>query len=110
MVAKKGIEFCLIKTTQIVCIYSDSFVVFAVDSEGRKYIVETTNLTALEEELDPEIFFRANRKYLVNIDFIKSYKIIERVKIMIELDLPIKESITIGQERSKEFKRWLRAL
>ncbi len=110
LVAKKGIEFCLIKTTQIVCIYSDSFVVFAVDSEGRKYIVETTNLTALEEELDPEIFFRANRKYLVNIDFIKSYKIIERVKIMIELDLPIKESITIGQERSKEFKRWLRAL
>lgn len=110
LVAKKGIEFCLIKVSQIVCIYSENFIVFAVDVEGKKYIIETSNLTALEEELDPDVFFRANRKYLVNIDFIKSYKVIERVKLLIELNLPFKDAITIGQERSKEFKRWIRSL
>lgn len=110
LIAKKGIEFCLLKTSQIACLYSDNFIVFALDAEGKKYIIETANLTALEEELDTAYFFRANRKYLVNIDYVKSYKSVDRVKLLVELNIAFTEPITIGQERSKEFKRWLRSL
>lgn len=47
--------------------YSEGKQTFAVASNGREYPIDQS-LTCLEEELDPDHFFRVNRQVMVNID------------------------------------------
>ena len=61
----------------------------------------------LEEELDKNIFYRANRKYIINTNYIKRFKPLERSKISVELTLPVNEEIIISQENSASFKKWI---
>ncbi len=110
IVARKGIEFCFIRTEQVAYFFSENYIVFAVDAEGKKYIVETANLATMMEELDETMFFRANRKFIVNVNYIKKYKTVDRVKLQLESSIPVNEDIIIGQENAKVFKKWVREL
>ena len=65
------------------------------------------NLKELEEELDTKTFYRANRKYIVNINSIRSYKTFEKVKLLVELNLPMTEDVIISQESAPGFKKWM---
>ena len=69
---------------------------------GRK-----SNLSDLEEELDRNVFYRANRKYIINANYVKRFKPLERSKISVELVLPVNEEIIISQENSASFKKWI---
>ena len=65
------------------------------------------NLGELEEELDKQRFFRVNRQCIVNVDYIKKFKPIDRSKLTIELTLPTQEEIIISQENAGIFKEWI---
>ncbi len=65
------------------------------------------NLKELEEELDPKKFYRANRKYIVHVDCIKSYKSCDKVKLALEINTPVSEDIIISQENTSSFKKWI---
>ena len=70
-------------------------------------MAETTNLSDLEDQLDKNIFYRANRKYIINANYVKRVKPLERSKISVELTLPVNEEIIISQENSASFKKWI---
>ena len=72
-------------------------------TEAIKYYIDLTP----EEELDKNIFYRANRKYIINANYIKRFKPLERSKISVELTLPVNEEIIISQENSANFKKWI---
>jgi DNA-binding LytR/AlgR family response regulator len=40
----------------------------------QKYLADKS-LHDLEKELDPKIFFRVNRQYMININYLESFKI-----------------------------------
>lgn len=51
----------------------------------------------LEKQLDQTIFFRANRQYIVNINFIKGFRPFQKVKLLLDMDIPrLEESIIIS--------------
>jgi DNA-binding LytR/AlgR family response regulator len=78
-----------------------------MDRNGRKYMVDK-NLSDLEQELDDKTFFRANRQYILNIDYIKSFKPYERVKLWVDLTIPdVDHSIIVSQETAPFFRKWL---
>jgi len=106
IVVKKGIEFVSIPLEEAAYFFTDQKVSFLVTREGRKYLVNKT-LKELEEELDPKKFYRANRKYIVHINSIKSYRASEKVKILVELILPVPEDIIVSQESAIEFRKWI---
>src|SRR4030095_2253073 len=87
IIVKKGLENIAVKTEDIILFYTENKMVYIIDKQKAKYIYDR-NLSLLESELDPDIFFRANRKYVVNINFIKSYKTYEKVKLILELSVP----------------------
>jgi len=87
--------------------FTEHKLVFLVDKENRKYMAEKGNLSELEEELDRNIFYRANRKYIINANYVKRFKPLERSKISVELVLPVNEEIIISQENSASFKKWI---
>jgi DNA-binding LytR/AlgR family response regulator len=107
IIVKKGLENIAVKTEDIVLFYTENKIVYVIDRQKAKYIYDK-NLSILESELDPDIFFRANRKYVVNINFIKSYKSYEKVKLTVELSVPdISHQIVVSQETAGEFKKWM---
>jgi DNA-binding LytR/AlgR family response regulator len=107
LIVRKGKENVVLKIEDIAFIYRDNTIIIAVDKEEKKYLCDK-NLSALEEELNPAIFFRANRKYLLNIQYIRSYKTFEKVKLEVFLTLSTcNHSIIVSQETAPLFRKWM---
>ncbi|MEO5783604.1 MAG: LytTR family DNA-binding domain-containing protein [Ginsengibacter sp.] len=107
LLVKKGIETISIKLEDIVMFYTENRIVYVIDSLGKKYLIDKS-LNELEEELNGSIFFRANRQYLVNLNFIKSFKPYEKVKLQIELTIPhLDQFIIVSQNSAPEFRSWI---
>ena len=107
LVVQKGIENVLLRLDEIVFFYTESKIVFVVDQSGKKYLSGYT-LAALEKKLNPLVFFRANRQYLINIDYIRSFRSFETVKIKVNMDINgLSLSIIISQETAANFRKWM---
>ncbi|HTI09365.1 MAG TPA: LytTR family DNA-binding domain-containing protein [Puia sp.] len=107
ILVKKGMEFQTVRVEDTGYFFTEHKLVFLVDKENRKYMAEKNNLSELEEELDKNFFYRANRKYIINANYVKRFKPLERSKISVELVLPVNEEIIISQENSASFKKWI---
>jgi DNA-binding LytR/AlgR family response regulator len=107
ILVKRGMEFQTVRVEDVCYFFTEHKLVFLVDKENRKYMAEKSNLSDLEEELDRNVFYRANRKYIINANFVKRFKPLERSKISVELILPVNEEIIISQENSASFKKWI---
>jgi len=107
ILVKKGMEFQTVRVEDTGYFFTEHKLVFLVDKENRKYMAEKNNLSELEEELDKNYFYRANRKYIINANYVKRFKPLERSKISVELVLPVNEEIIISQENSASFKKWI---
>src|SRR4030095_766209 len=55
---------------------------------GEKHILDFTTMEEIEELLDPQKFYRANRQFIVNIDAIKSVMPHENQKLTLSLKAP----------------------
>ena len=96
-----------IKIEDIACIYRDKLYLVVVDNLDRRFLYNSS-LDILEKSLDKEMFFRANRKVLININYIQSYKILDRVKLEVKLTLDsINFQIIVSQLNTSNFKKWL---
>ena len=71
------------------------------------FYVKQTSLADIEAVLDEKKFFRANRKYIVNAEYITKFRSIHKSKINIELLLPLNEEIIVSQENAAAFKKWI---
>jgi DNA-binding LytR/AlgR family response regulator len=107
LIVKRGLDHIFLHLDDIVFFYTENKVVFVVDKNNKKYMVDK-NLSDLSAELDEALFFRANRQYLVNINYIKGYKTYERVKLQADLTINNTDHcIVISQETAPQFKKWL---
>jgi len=106
IVVKKGIDFLSIKASDIAYFYTEHKIVFLVDNDGSRYIVDKP-LAELEAELDAAKFFRVNRKFLVHINAIARFKSYEKGKILVELKPPTREEVSVSQENAASFKEWM---
>lgn len=107
LIVRKGNENIALKLEDIAFIFRDHTVIIAVDKNEKKYLCDK-NLSALEEELDPSLFFRANRKYLINIHYIKGFRSFEKVKLEVNLTLlSNNHAIIVSQETAPHFKKWI---
>lgn len=108
MIVKQGTRNVLLDTTDIIYCYSNNKVVFIVSTDNQKYIADK-NLLHFEAELDPNVFFRANRTQIINFNFIRSFVTHERNKIKVELKMTEKknEEVLLSQTRVIAFRQWI---
>jgi DNA-binding LytR/AlgR family response regulator len=82
--------------------------VFLVTFEKNTYPINYT-LEKLSEIINPDTFFRINRKHIVNINAIK--KMIpysrSRIKLTLEPDTQKDNDFLVSVERSAGFKKWI---
>jgi len=107
IIVKKGLEFQTVKLEDVAYFFTEHKLIFLVDKDGKKYLADKNNLADLEEDLDKKYFYRANRKYIINANFIKRFKPLERSKISVELTLAVNEEIIVSQENAASFKKWI---
>ena len=107
LIVRKGLEFVALKIDEIACIYTEQKIVYVIDRTGIKYIGEQ-NLSQLESELDNMQFFRANRQFIININFVRGYKTVDKVKLQVAMTLPdLQQPIIISQETAPVFRHWI---
>ena len=102
---KKGNDYLTIKTEDIAYFYAIHKLVCMVEKEGQKFILDKS-LSDLEKELEPAMFYRVNRKFLVNINAIRKIKTYPKSKLQLELTPSINEDIIVSQENATAFKEW----
>jgi DNA-binding LytR/AlgR family response regulator len=107
LMVKFGCENISLLLENIVLVYSKNKLVYVIDQFSKIYLSDKT-LAELEEELDSHTFFRANRQYIINVGFVKSFKPFQHVKLFVETILPdINHSVIISQETAPKFRKWM---
>lgn len=103
---KIGQHIKIISVREITCFYSENKTTYIKTNDKRDYIIDLS-LEELENQLSPELFFKINRKLIVNINAIEdiiSYSN-SRLKLVIR-NFTNFEPI-VSREKVKDFKNWL---
>ncbi len=97
-----------IEITEIAYFYVLEKGIYLKTYQGNSYPVDLT-LDRLETMLNPERFFRINRKYMVNMDSIANMVAYSRGRIKLELKPKADEEFEaiVSVDRSADFKKWL---
>ena len=78
---------------------------YAELTKGRYLVGKTLN--DLETELDPSLFFRIKRDYIVNRQAVLNYAYWENGKYIVRLNTPDRYEIVVPRARMQEFREWL---
>ena len=99
-------RFLTLPVDDVAYFYSENKVTTAVTFAGRYHVVDLP-LSRLEEQLDPDRFFRANRQVLLSVGAIERIEPYLNGKVSVTVRPPHKEKITVSEERVPLFKTWL---
>ncbi len=97
-----------VEVTEIAYFYSLGKGIYLSTFEGKSYPVEFT-LDKLETLVNPESFFRINRKFLVNMESISKMVAYSRGRVKLELKPKPEDDFDtiVSIDRSGDFKKWL---
>ena len=104
--ARVGQHLKIINADEVESFYSENKGTYAATSDGRNYLLDTT-LENLENELEPQTFFRVSRKFYININHIKDIVSYANSRLQIKLNHFNEQEIIVSRERVKDFKLWL---
>jgi DNA-binding LytR/AlgR family response regulator len=79
---------------------------YLITFSGEKYILDFTTLEEVENLLDPDKYYRANRQTIFHIDAIKSVKPLDNATLTVTLKEPIKLETSVGRAKAPDFKKW----
>ncbi|MBP5515782.1 MAG: response regulator transcription factor [Bacteroidales bacterium] len=94
-----------LQVSDIAYIYLDDKLTRAVTFNGQSQILDKP-LDAIFSQLDPTLFFRANRQYIISHKAVKDISIWPLSKLHITLSLPTPDKIIVSRARTAEFKDW----
>lgn len=102
---KTGDAIISLKAEDIECILSDDGIVFLI-SKNKRYIAEYT-LDQFETLIEPALFFRINRKAIVNINNIEKVTSYFNSRLKIIANGLQNDDGIVSRERVSDFKLWL---
>jgi DNA-binding LytR/AlgR family response regulator len=91
---------------EIAFFYSLQGITFAVTFKKREYPINFS-LEGLKVQLHPDLFFKINRQFIVNIEAIKRVHSYFNGKLKLEIEPLHKEDIIVGKDKAAAFKQWL---
>ncbi|UMB60738.1 LytTR family DNA-binding domain-containing protein [Lutibacter sp. A80] len=103
---KIGQHIKMISTASIECFYSENKATNIHTIDNRNYLIDDT-LDTLEGKLEPDTFFRVNRKYVININAIKDIVSYTNSRLKLILNSYKEDEIIVSRERVKDFKEWI---
>lgn len=105
-VIKVGEHLKTLEVADILYFHSQDKTTFAHSVDGRQYIIDFA-LEQLETLLDPTLFFRISRKYLVAARSIHDMVAYTNSRLRLVIKQSTDNDIIVARERVQEFKAWL---
>jgi two-component system, LytTR family, response regulator len=102
---KVGDHIKSIKTENILLYYAEGRTVFIITAKNNRYIIDYT-LEDLVKHLDPELFFRANRSFIVNINAIEDVLVYSNSRLLIKLNIKFDKEIIVSRDKVAMLKSW----
>lgn len=103
---KNGQQIRTIKTEDVRYFYADQKITLLVNKEGKRFPLDQS-LDRLMPLLDPQSFFRANRRFIIQLDAVSLIRPYFKGRLKLELDPAFGEDIIISSEKTPSFKQWL---
>ncbi|HWA34804.1 MAG TPA: LytTR family DNA-binding domain-containing protein [Cyclobacteriaceae bacterium] len=101
-----GQRIMAIPVENIAYFSSESKLTFIVTTDNKRYPFDLP-LDEVDQQLDPKIFFRINRQYIVRFSAIAEIHPYFKGRIKLKLNPDQAQEIVVSSERTPEFKRWL---
>lgn len=89
----------------ILYFFIENGLVYAKNKEGKNYLIDS-KLEEIQEQLDPENYFRANRQFLIHRDSVKEIDYYFNGRLLVSLIQPTTEKLLISKERVTQFRKW----
>jgi hypothetical protein len=106
---ESGAKITKLTYENIACFYSENKIVYTVQNDGTTITTDFI-LNELEEKINDQLFFRANRKIIIHKDAVDHVEKIENGKLRIRLKTSIENDtiakINISRYKRKEFMDW----
>lgn len=106
LVVYKGDEIIPLQVSDILYFYKDSRGLSCTTTQGEQYRLSST-MQELEEQLNPDKFFRLNRQYLIHIRALQRITPFFNAKLKVQLLHCSDDEIFVSKERVTLFKLWL---
>lgn len=95
-----------VEAAKINWFYTANEIVYAYLADGRQYVVEFT-LEQLERELNPSLFFRANRQFIINKTAVDAVEYFFNGRLLVKVHPLPQEQIIVSKAKAMDFRKWL---
>jgi DNA-binding LytR/AlgR family response regulator len=95
-----------IEIKDVAYFYTENKINFLCSFDKKTYPIDS-NLDQIEAMIDPAVFFRINRQFIVNVNAIKNMVSYSKSRVKLELNPPTDIETVVSTERSPNFKSWL---
>ena len=104
--ARVGTKFISVTCDQIAYFYTKDKLQFIKTIKNENLIIDK-RLDEIEAEVDSSIFFRANRQFIINYNYIEKVHAWFSGKLKVQLIPAAYEDIIVSRLRAADFKKWL---
>jgi DNA-binding LytR/AlgR family response regulator len=105
-VIKVGAHLKSVAISEVLYFYSQDKATFIKTKDARSFVIDYT-LDQVQALVDPLIFFRIGRKYLVKIDAIEDIVAYTNSRLLLQLTHLTERDAIVSREKVNDFKQWL---
>lgn len=95
-----------LETAKIAWFYTSNEIVYAHTLDNKQYVMDFT-MEQLEQQINPELFFRANRQFIINRKAILEIEFYFNGRLAVKISPETPEHILISKVRVPVFKSWM---
>lgn len=103
---KIGVHFKSVAIEEICCFYVEEGSTFIKTRENKTYDLDYS-LDQLKNIIDPDLFFRINRNYLVNINSIEEIISYSTSRLKLKLKNSVQKDLIVSRDKVAAFKNWM---
>ncbi len=101
-----GQKIIALTVDKIAYFFSEQKLTYIVTTDNKKFPMDQP-LDEIMDVLDPRIFFRINRQYIITFTSIAEIHPYFKGRVKLMLQPQATEDVIISAERTPEFKRWI---
>ena len=103
---KVGARFLTLPVEEINCFFVEERCSFLRTRTGKNYDLDFS-LDQVQKKVDPEMFFRINRNFIINIQYISEMISYSSSRLKIKMKDFEHEGLVVSRDKVSELKHWL---
>lgn len=103
---RTGEKIIIIPVEEIAYCYSKDKSTYAVNRNGKQRLLDYS-LDTVQEMLDPKIFFRISRSYIVSINSIENISKYLGTRLKLQIAPHTDDEVVVSRSRTSDFLEWL---